>query len=69
LEIIGEASYMLTKEFIENNPEIPWRKIIKLRHILVHGYYQLKPDIIWEIIQNEILPLKSQIQKLYNNQN
>jgi uncharacterized protein with HEPN domain len=40
VEIVGEASYRLTKEFRENHPEIEWRKIINMRHILVHGYYQ-----------------------------
>ena len=42
VEIVGEASYKLTKEFREQHPEIEWRDIISMRHILVHGYYQTK---------------------------
>jgi len=67
IEIIGEASYMLSKELREQHPEISWRKIINSRHVLVHGYYQIKLEIIWEIIQKDLLPLREQIQTLYNN--
>ena len=68
IEIIGEASYMLSKEFREQHPEVPWRKIINSRHILVHGYYQIKLEIIWEIVQKDLLPLRKQIQALYDNE-
>jgi len=67
IEIIGEASYMLSNKLREQHPEIPWRKIINSRHILVHGYYQIKLEIIWEIVQKDLLPLREQIQTLYNN--
>ena len=68
LEIIGEASYKITKNFIGNHPEIEWTVIIDLRHVLVHGYYQIKLETIWEIVQNDLLPLREQIQTLYNNE-
>jgi len=67
LEIIGEASYKLTNEFREQHPEVSWRKVIGLRHVLVHGYYQIKLEIIWEIIQNDLLSLKEKMQRLYDN--
>ena len=67
LEIIGEASNMLTNEFREQNPETPWRELINLRHVLVHGYYQIKFELIWEIIQKDLPALKEQIQILYKN--
>jgi uncharacterized protein with HEPN domain len=66
IEIIGEASYMLTNEFKEQHTEIPWNKIIGSRHILVHGYYQVKLEIIWNIIQNDLQSLKKQIKTIYN---
>ena len=68
LEIIGEASYMLSNEFREQHTNVPWRKLINLRHVLVHGYYQIKLEIIWEIIQKDLLSLNEQIQTLYNNE-
>ncbi|MDR0683497.1 MAG: DUF86 domain-containing protein [Dysgonamonadaceae bacterium] len=65
LEIIGEASYKLTKELKEKYSEVEWQVIIDLRHILVHGYYQISSKEIWYIIQNDLQPLKMQIQAIY----
>lgn len=41
VEVVGEVAYMLTKEFIASHPELPWKQIIGMRHILVHGYADL----------------------------
>ena len=68
LEIIGEASNMLTKELREQHPEITWRKIVDLRHVLVHGYYQISFESVWKIIQKDLLPLKEQIKTIYDNE-
>ena len=68
LEIIGEASYKLTNEFKSQHYEIDWKTIIGLRHVLVHGYYQTEDIIIWKIVRNDLLPLRKQIQTLYNNE-
>ncbi len=46
LEIIGEAAYKLTKSFKLKHTSIEWSDIIGMRHILVHGYYQIKDEII-----------------------
>jgi len=68
VEIVGEASYKLTKEFREQHSEIEWRDIISMRHILVHGYYQTKDNIVWDTVKNYFPPLKEQIQKLYDTE-
>lgn len=62
LEIIGEAAYMLTKEFIANHNSTPWNVIIKMRHVLVHGYTNIEPDILWDTIKNDLPPFKSQVE-------
>lgn len=67
VEIIGEASYKLTKEFKLENNEIVWKEIEGLRHILVHDYYEIDVKQLWFIIKNDIPKLKSQIENLYNN--
>ena len=41
VEIIGEAANMLSKDFIETYHDIPWKPIIGMRHVLVHGYAQV----------------------------
>lgn len=61
--IIGEAVYMLTKEFKENHPATPWRQIEGMRHHIVHGYYQVRKDMLWNVVEHDIEPLKEQIQE------
>jgi uncharacterized protein with HEPN domain len=64
LEIIGEAAYLISKEFKSKNDSVEWNDIIGMRHILVHGYYQIKDEIIWATIETDLIPLKSKLQKL-----
>lgn len=61
LEIIGEAAYLLTIPFKENHPEVEWEPIICMRHVLVHGYYQIRDEIVWQTIETELQPLKKKI--------
>lgn len=63
VEIIGEAAYMLTKEFKAAHPLTSWEDIISMRHVLVHGYYQIEPEILWRTIHKDLLPLKEQIKE------
>lgn len=62
IEIIGEASYMLTNEFRESHPTTEWRDIIAMRHVLVHGYHTISPGHVWSVIQQDIPVLKTQIE-------
>ena len=62
VEIIGEAVYMLTKEFRESHPEVNWRQIESMRHVLVHGYYTIDPASLWDTIQDDIPVLKHWIE-------
>lgn len=61
--IIGEAAYHLTRAFCKEHSETPWVQIAKMRHNLVHGYYQVDPDIIWSVIQCDLLPLRDQVRR------
>ncbi|MDE6695304.1 MAG: DUF86 domain-containing protein [Muribaculaceae bacterium] len=61
LEIIGEAAYKLTVEFKDNHPETPWKYIIAMRHILVHGYYQIKRQDVFKTIKENLPQLRTQI--------
>ena len=67
--IIGEAAYKLTKEFISSHSEVPWRAIINMRHVLVHGYYQIEPQILWETINNDLMELKEAIERYLTEEN
>ncbi|MEI8203157.1 MAG: DUF86 domain-containing protein [Bacteroidota bacterium] len=61
LEIVGEAAYLLTKEFRLKHTEVEWDDMIAMRHILVHGYYQISDEIVWETIKTEIKPLRDKL--------
>lgn len=64
VEIIGEAVYMLTKEFREAHTEVNWRQIEGMRHVLVHGYYTIDSTSLWDTIVYDIPTLKPMIDKL-----
>lgn len=64
MEIIGEAVYMLTKDFKDLHPEVDWLQIEKMRHVLVHGYYTITPEVVWATIEDDLPVLKPQIEKL-----
>lgn len=61
IQIIGEASYKLSKEFKQSHTETPWRLIEKMRHILVHDYFTVDLDFVWLVITEDLAPLKVQI--------
>ena len=67
VEIIGEAVYMLTKEFRETHTEVEWEVIEGMRHVLVHGYYKIKPNQLWNTIENDIPKLKPLIESYIKN--
>lgn len=68
VEIIGEAVYMLTKEFRESHPEVQWRQIECMRHVLVHGYYTVDPENLWYTIQTDRPELKPWIERYLKEQ-
>ena len=61
--IIGEAANMLTIEFREEHPKTPWRDIIDMRNVLVHGYYTVSPQFVWETYSNDLGPLREQVKQ------
>ncbi|MCL2510682.1 MAG: DUF86 domain-containing protein [Bacteroidales bacterium] len=67
LEIIGEASYKLTNDFRDNHPEIEWKKIIAMRHILVHGYYDTDETIVWNTAKS-LIAFRERIRILYETE-
>lgn len=58
LEIIGEASSKLDDDFRALYPQIEWRKIINTRNKLIHDYFGVDYDIVWDIIINKLPNLK-----------
>ncbi|MDO8550948.1 MAG: DUF86 domain-containing protein [Ignavibacteria bacterium] len=56
IEIIGEAASKISKEMFEEYPDIPWTDIVGMRNHLVHGYFEVDLDLVWNTLQED-LPL------------
>lgn len=63
IEIIGEATYKLTRVFRRQHTDTPWEFIAKMRHVLVHDYYQIKPTEVWKVINEDLHPLREQVER------
>jgi uncharacterized protein with HEPN domain len=64
LELIAEAARHVPEEVREKAPDVPWRRVVAVRNILIHGYLGIDNDIIWDIVQNEIGKLLRALEKL-----
>ena len=58
LEVMGEAARNLSADLQNEYPAIPWRQMISLRNRMIHAYFNVNLQIIWEIIQGDIPNLK-----------
>lgn len=63
IEIIGEAAYMLSVEFKDKHPQVQWEQIVRMRHVLVHGYYHISLPLVWSVIQDDLVDLKPYIMQ------
>ena len=63
IEIVGEAAYKLSHQFKQAHMETPWSIIEKMRHVLVHDYYQIDENEVRYVIEDDLLPLRSQIEQ------
>jgi uncharacterized protein with HEPN domain len=64
LEIIGEAARQLPEEFKRVHKHVPWIQISGLRNRIVHDYFGLDLEIIWEIIQHDLPEFEKQVHAL-----
>jgi uncharacterized protein with HEPN domain len=64
LQIIGEAARTLPEEVRALAPEIEWPKIIGMRNVLVHGYFDIDTDIVWTAASRDAPALKPGIEQL-----
>ncbi|MFH1117139.1 MAG: DUF86 domain-containing protein [Pseudomonadota bacterium] len=67
LEIIGEASRNVPQAVRLTYPDVDWAGIASLRNILIHEYFGIDLEIIWDIIQNELPILDAQIKKIFSD--
>jgi len=63
LEVIGEAARQVPKDFAAEYPEIPWAKMVGLRNKILHEYFGVDVEILWQTIREDFPPLKTQVKK------
>lgn len=66
LEVIGEATKKLDDEFKSLYPHVEWRKMAKTRDKLIHDYFGVDYDIVWDIIENKLPELQFAINEIIN---
>lgn len=62
LEIIGEAAKHLPGELCEAHPQIEWRLITAMRNRLIHGYFGVDYELVWDVVASKIPELKQEIE-------
>jgi uncharacterized protein with HEPN domain len=64
LQIIGEAARTIPEEVRELAPAVPWPQIAGMRNILVHGYFEIDTDLVWDAVTRDVPSLKPAIEQL-----
>jgi uncharacterized protein with HEPN domain len=64
LEIFGEAASRMSNKFQKAHPHFPWRAIVGMRNRLIHAYFDIDYDVVWEAISSEIPKIIPELEKL-----
>jgi len=68
LEIIGEATKMLSREIKEKYPNISWKDMAGMRDKLIHGYFGVDLDAVWDTAKKDVPRLRNEIEKIMENE-
>ena len=64
LEIVGEAAKNIPEAIRAQRPQVEWKRIAGLRDILIHEYFGVDTEIVWDIIKNKLPPLEKEVAEL-----
>lgn len=64
IEIVGEAAFQISEETRGQLPAVPWADIIGMRHRLVHAYFDVNLNVLWQTVQDDLPTLVAQIEPL-----
>ncbi len=68
LEIIGEATKKISDDFKSKYPDIAWKEVSGMRDVLIHDYFGVNLDIVWEVVERDIPQLQEKINVLLDDQ-
>jgi uncharacterized protein with HEPN domain len=64
IQVIGEAASGLSDELTSGHPEVPWRQIVAIRNRVVHGYFDVDLDILWDVAIGDVPRLAGQVRTI-----
>jgi uncharacterized protein with HEPN domain len=64
LEVIGEAVKNISDELRHRCPSVPWQRVAGLRDVLIHQYFGVNPELVWQITQHRLPELKQEVERL-----
>ena len=68
IEIVGEAAAQVSEATRARTPEIPWKEIVSTRNRLVHGYFSINLDIVWQTTQEDLPSLIALLERLVSGE-
>jgi len=64
IEILGEAAKQIPQDFRDQAPHVPWKEIAGMRDRLIHAYFAVDYDIVWDVVQNKLSDLRKQLEEI-----
>jgi uncharacterized protein with HEPN domain len=64
IQIMGEASRRVSDSLKQLHPEVPWQRIAAMRHVLVHDYFRVDLDQVWNVVTVHIPEFQPQIETI-----
>ena len=64
LEIIGEASRHVPRAVQHDYPQVPWQQMLSMRNLVVHEYFGVDLEVLWETVQEDLPPLQEAIRRI-----
>lgn len=67
LAVIGEAVKQIPEYVRTRYPDVEWRKVAGLRDVVVHGYFGIDPEVLWDVVQRRIPELLQQVRRILSD--
>lgn len=68
MEIIGEAARHVPDDFKRKHPQIEWREMIGMRDRLIHGYFGVDYEIVWDVVTTKLALLSGEIERMIEDE-